>query len=245
MLVRRGSCHRRSGRATFRLSMCYPPANQAPAAPSRRLRLTLAYDGRPFHGWQTRGDGTSIQEHVEKAVRRILKSPILVPVIASGRTDAGVHALAKPLILPCPQAGECRATMGTGFEHVATAANPGYGSGRGGRGFPCPLQRFGQALPLSALQRPLLAPFDFGHVGHWPWPLDREAMAAAAPLLVGRHDFSAFAAFRHDGTDADPESGRNIRHLWRADLAFDGPWIVFDFAGTGFSTGWCACWLAP
>jgi tRNA pseudouridine38-40 synthase len=59
-------------------------------------------------------------------------------------------------------------------------------------------------------------------------------MTEAAPVFLGEHDFSAFAAFRHDGTDAAPESGRNIRHVWRFDVTVEGPYVTIDIEGKGF-----------
>jgi tRNA pseudouridine38-40 synthase len=59
-------------------------------------------------------------------------------------------------------------------------------------------------------------------------------MRAAASVFVGEHDFSAFAAFRHDGTDATPGSGRNVRRVWRFELSVEGPYLTMDIEGKGF-----------
>lgn len=62
------------------------------AHPLQRWKLTLAYDGEPFAGWQSQPCGNAVQDHVENALRLVTKSPVRLPVHASGRTDAGVHA---------------------------------------------------------------------------------------------------------------------------------------------------------
>ena len=79
----------------------------------------------------------------------------------------------------------------------------------------------------------VLHPLDHGVVWHWPWPLDFSAMQAAAGFFPGEHDFSAFAAFRHEARTA-PGSGKNVRRLRRADLTADGPYLTFEIEGSGF-----------
>ena len=59
----------------------------------RRIRISVAYDGTEFHGWQVQPGLTTIQSELEKAVGEIEGRP--VDVAGSGRTDAGVHALAQ------------------------------------------------------------------------------------------------------------------------------------------------------
>ncbi|TAG07223.1 MAG: tRNA pseudouridine(38-40) synthase TruA, partial [Verrucomicrobia bacterium] len=58
-----------------------------------RLRLTIAYDGRPFRGWQSQPDASTVQDEIEKAIAQVAKQPLRIH--GSGRTDTGVHALAQ------------------------------------------------------------------------------------------------------------------------------------------------------
>src|SRR4029077_3215918 len=58
-----------------------------------RLKLTVAYDGAPFAGWQSQVHGNTVQDHLEKAFQQVAGKKIRVH--GAGRTDAGVHALAQ------------------------------------------------------------------------------------------------------------------------------------------------------
>src|SRR2546421_12821832 len=60
---------------------------------SQRLKLIVAYDGAPFSGWQSQPNGNGIQDHLERAFKRINGESVRVH--GAGRTDAGVHALAQ------------------------------------------------------------------------------------------------------------------------------------------------------
>ena len=221
----------------------------------RRVRLLLAYDGRPHGGWQFVGDGRSVQEAVECAVMRILKSPNLVRVHASGRTDAGVHALGQVVHFAVPAEWRmdggawCRALNSLLPVSIrvldAADAEPGFHARH---------QATGKHYRYRVFNGPELHPLDAGYVWHWPWPLDVPAMRSAARLLVGEHDFSAFAAFRHDGTDRSPGSGKNIRQIWHVTIQDDlppahlrtcatppshpgqcaGSYLNLDFTGSGF-----------
>jgi tRNA pseudouridine38-40 synthase len=199
------------------------------------MRLTLAYDGRPHSGWQHVGDGRSVQEHVEKAVARVLKAGGLVRLHASGRTDAGVHALAQVVHFDIPpdwrmdgpawvRALNCQLPPSIRVL-AADEVDPAFHARRHAQG---------KHYRYRLFNGPMLHPLDHGVVGHWPWPLDCAAMALAAPAFCGEHDFSAFAALRHDGTDHLPDTGRNIRRIWRSDISRDGDYLTFDIEGQGF-----------
>ena len=211
-----------------------PPPDANPPLP-RRMKLVLAYDGRHHSGWQHVGDGRSVQEQLEAAIAKILKSDQLTRVHASGRTDAGVHALAQVAHFDVP--GDWRMDGAAWTRALnpllppsirvleTTDAPPGFHARRGSTGKHYRYRLFnGRILP----------PLDHGVVWHWPWPLDTKAMIEAAPVFLGEHDFSAFAAFRHDGTDAAPESGKNIRRVWRFDVTVEGPYVTMDIEGKGF-----------
>src|SRR5215213_1967911 len=58
-----------------------------------RLKLTIAYDGRPFSGWQSQAEGNTVQDFLNAALTEVAKQPLRAH--GSGRTDTGVHALAQ------------------------------------------------------------------------------------------------------------------------------------------------------
>ena len=155
--------------------------------------LTLEYDGAPFVGWQRQEEGLSVQQVLEEAAAR-LNDGMPVSAIAAGRTDAGVHAegqvaqiaLARDLpperlrealnfhTRPHPVAVLRAALAPTGWNARFSAVRRGY-----------------RYRILNRRARPAL---DLGRIWHVPQPLDATAMHAAAQMLLGRHDFSAFRA---------------------------------------------------
>lgn len=176
--------------------------------PPRTWKLTLAYDGTDFHGWQVQPGRPTIQGELQAALGRITGETPLPQ--GSGRTDAGVHALAQvasfALCAPIPPENLLRAlnrtlppairvsqaqTMPDTFHarHAAMAKTYEY---RIFRGEICP---------------PLLARYVYA----CPWPLAVEAMQQAAQAFLGEHDFTSFAASDPDLStrSAAPVSGAN------------------------------------
>lgn len=203
----------------------------------RRWRAVLAYDGRAFLGWQYLAHGPSVQEEVERAVAAIAKEGGRIPVHASGRTDSGVHALGQVIHWDAPDTlrmdGE--AWMRAMNAHLpptvrvlqAEEAPPG---------FHARFSATGKHYRYRILTGPVLLPQDYGlawHV-HGRRALDVAAMTSAAAIMVGEHDFSAFAAFRRDGTDGEVGTGANVRRLTQAAVRAEGEALVLDFEGGGF-----------
>ena len=179
---------------------------------SRNLKLTLAYDGSEFHGWQVQPGYPTVQGVLADCLGRITGENVLPQ--GSGRTDAGVHALAQVasvrLNSPIPERNLLialndilpAAVRVTGVEiaedcfharHSATAKTYRY---RIYRGEICP-------------------PFLARYVYHDPYPMDEDAMIRASEYIVGTFDFTSFAA-------SDPERSarlaklRNVRHAARS-----------------------------
>ena len=162
----------------------------------RTWRLTLAYDGTDFRGWQVQPGETTVQGELQSSLGRVTgESPLPQ---GSGRTDAGVHALAQvasfPLAAPIPPENLLRALNRTlppsirvldasivadsfHARHSAVAKTYEYRVWNPGRD--------------SAT---ICSPFLFRYVYACPWALDRHALQAAAQRLVGEHDFRSFAA---------------------------------------------------
>ena len=155
-----------------------------------RFRLTIEYDGRPFMGWQRQAHGPSVQAAVERAVTEITGEAAAVH--AAGRTDAGVHALAMPAHVDIGR-------QITGFR-LSEALNA--------RLRPLPVAvidaqevasdwhaRFsctGRRYRYRIVNRRAPLALEAGRAWQVATPLDAEAMAAAAALLEGRHDFTTF-----------------------------------------------------
>lgn len=155
----------------------------------RTLKLVVAYDGTPFVGWQRQAEGVSIQGLLEDCLGRI--EGRAVTVIGAGRTDAGVHALAQVascvLEHPIPLADLRRA-----LNAMLPAQVRVRGIEEVGAGFHARFAARGKTYRYAILQGESASPFLQRYVWHVSLSLNVAAMAAAARLLEGTHDFAAF-----------------------------------------------------
>jgi tRNA pseudouridine38-40 synthase len=156
---------------------------------SRVLKLTLAYDGTAYVGWQRQADGASIQGLLENALARLDGAPVVVH--GAGRTDAGVHALG--------QVASARvATVHTPdvIRRALNAMLPGevrvLGVEEAPDDFHARYSAAGKRYEYRIWQGPVQPPFVRTWSWHLPHQLDIEAMGRAARALEGTHDFSAF-----------------------------------------------------
>jgi tRNA pseudouridine38-40 synthase len=157
-----------------------------------RFRLTIEYDGRPFMGWQRQDHGPSVQQALEEALARVTGAPALVQ--GSGRTDAGVHAAGQVAhadldraIAPfrLMEALNARLRPLPVAVLACAAAAPDFHAR-----FDCVEREYAYRI----LNRRAPLTWQAGLVWRVPRPLDERAMARAAALLVGRHDFTTFRA---------------------------------------------------
>ena len=159
--------------------------------------MRLEYDGGLFVGWQRQSSGLSVQAVLEQATAR-LNGGIPLAVTAAGRTDAGVHAAAQVAQLDLPDARAGRFSAGhlrdalnfhlKPHPVVVTAAAPAP------PGWHARFSAIGRAYEYRLLNRPSRPALAAGRVWHVKQPLDAQAMADAALLLLGRHDFTSFRA---------------------------------------------------
>jgi tRNA pseudouridine38-40 synthase len=189
-----------------------------------RIALGLEYDGRPFCGWQSQPGGCAVQDALEHALGAICAQP--VRVAAAGRTDTGVHATAQVAHFDAPverpQSAWVRGVNSALPEGIAVLwAQPVAPR------FHARFSATGRAytyLLLNRASRPGLAS---GRVGWFHRPLEVERMRAAARLLLGTHDFSAFRA-------AECQADSPVRELRRLDVERHGDLVVFRFAADAF-----------
>lgn len=155
----------------------------------RTLKLTLAYDGTRFVGWQRQAEGESVQGLLEDALARFEGGPVTVH--GAGRTDAGVHALGQ---VASVQVG-C-ALDATTLTRALNAQLPS--DIRVLRVEDAPADFHARFSARSKTYRyrlctaPVISPFDRLFAWHVPEPLDVDAMRRAAAALIGTHDFAAF-----------------------------------------------------
>src|SRR5215472_8522246 len=157
----------------------------------RRIRITLSYDGTGYHGWQVQPELPTIQGVLEAVLAEIESAP--VSVHGSGRTDAGVHALAQVAAFnldnPIPVANLLRAMnrLLTPDIRITTAEEAR-------EDFHPRFEAKAKTYEYRIFRGEICPPFERRYVYHHPYPLRVDEMIAAAPLLEGEHDFTAFAA---------------------------------------------------
>ena len=193
----------------------------------RRIRITFAYDGTHYHGWQVQPGLPTIQRSIQAVLTELEGSPVIVD--ASGRTDAGVHALGQVAAFhlnnPIPvdnlrgvlnrrlprdirvlEAAEVHDTFHPRFDAIA------------------------KTYEYRILRAELCPPFERLYVHHHPYPLDEAAMCEAAKNLEGEHDFTSFAA-----TDESDTLGRSkVRTIFSSQLTREGDRLIYRVRGSGF-----------
>jgi len=155
----------------------------------RTIKLTLAYDGAAYAGWQVQSQDTSIQQVLEAAIAKITGEPIRVT--ASGRTDAGVHALGQVVafrtrtrLAPPVLQRALNAALPRDIAVLDACEAP--------EGFHATLSAKRKRYRYLIHDGPVRDVFRRGTAWHCPRGLDAEAMHRAAQSLLGTHDFSSF-----------------------------------------------------
>ncbi|MCP5120812.1 MAG: tRNA pseudouridine synthase A, partial [bacterium] len=157
----------------------------------RRIRITICYDGTDFHGWQIQPELPTIQGMLQEVLTGIEGSE--VQVTGSGRTDAGVHALAQvaafDLVNPIPPDNLRKA-----MNRLLPPAIRVLDAAEAPEGFHPIRDAVAKTYEYRILRSETCPPFERHYVYHYPFPLDVARMNALAPMLDGAHDFTAFAA---------------------------------------------------
>ena len=193
----------------------------------RRIRITLAWDGTEFHGWQVQPGLPTIQGVLEEIIGAIEGKP--VHVAGSGRTDAGVHARAQVAAFtidnPIPADNLRRAINRLlppairVLDAIETDAN-----------FHPRFDAIAKTYQYTIHRAPICSPFEWRYVHHYPYPLDEDAMIAAARLFEGEHDFTAFAA----SDNRDEEGKSRVRTIFSSTMARAADRLIYTVRGSGF-----------
>jgi tRNA pseudouridine38-40 synthase len=213
----------------------------------KNWKLTLAYDGTDYSGWQVQPGECTIQGELQAALGRTVgESPL---PHGSGRTDAGVHALGQVascvLQAPIPADNLCRAlnrTLPAAIRVLEAKPAP--------ETFHARHSAVSKTYEYRVFRETICPPVLARYVLACPWPMDLEKMQRAARLVQGEHDFLSFAA-------TDPDLGRRIprtdvRHLgpdgaeekssirtifsstWEQQTCDAGELLVYRVRGSGF-----------
>jgi tRNA pseudouridine38-40 synthase len=191
----------------------------------RNIKAIIAYEGTDFHGWQVQPGRRTIQGEIEEALAALEGRP--VKVHGSGRTDAGVHArgqtasfrLANPL--PC-------ANLKLALNHRLPPAIRVLDVAEVSETFHARHSAAAKTYEYRIWRGEVCPPFIRRTVYHLPYPLDEEAMAAAALRFEGQRDFRSLA------TNDGEEKGSTVRTIWSSRLEREGEELRYRVRGSGF-----------
>jgi tRNA pseudouridine38-40 synthase len=203
---------------------------------SRRLKLIVAYDGSPFAGWQSQSHRNTVQDHLERALKRVTGGDVRVH--GAGRTDAGVHAIAQCAhvdVLKFLPADRWIKALNAVLPSAIRVLRCRYVS----KDFHARLSAKGKIYRYRIWTAPILPPFEYRRAWHIARSLDLKILKSAAKYFVGTHDFANFAAnrgkpaSRTDSSRGEPEPS-TIRTINSVRVKKNGPCITIEFDGDGF-----------
>jgi tRNA pseudouridine38-40 synthase len=157
-----------------------------------RYRMTIEYDGTPFVGWQIQADGRSIQGCLTEAIRRFTGETVTVK--GAGRTDAGVHARGQVAHFELARDWEPFKVREALNFHLKPDPIVVLDAAVADDRFDARFSATGRSYLYRILARKAPAALERNRVWWVPRPLDPAAMAEAAALMIGRHDFTTFRA---------------------------------------------------
>jgi tRNA pseudouridine38-40 synthase len=211
----------------------------------RNLRLILSYDGSEFAGWQVQPDQMTVQGTLASAIGRLSGENVLPQ--GSGRTDAGVHALAQVASFatasPIPAENWIRALNDILPASIrvleVTEVGPEFHARKSARA---------KTYRFRIHRGTICPPFLARYVWHYPYPLDESAMVEAAGVVVGEHDFTSFAAVDPERVErmaveetvhaasvpATDIRTTNIRTIFSSSWTREGEELIYTIRGSGF-----------
>jgi tRNA pseudouridine38-40 synthase len=197
----------------------------------RNFKITIAYDGTDFHGWQLQADKPTIQGEIVNVLQRLTQEQVILH--GAGRTDAGVHALG--------QVASFRTQSGLSaqdFQRALNALLPStiriVAAEEVGPNFHARWSAIGKTYRYRLYRGRVVPPELWRYVLHYPFPLDEDAMRIAASRYVGPHDFASFAA--STGSEEDDLERSTVREIYSSELARtdDGEELVYTVRGRSF-----------
>lgn len=199
----------------------------------------VSYDGADFAGWQVQPGRTTVQGALASAIGRVSGENVLPQ--GSGRTDAGVHALAQVAsfrtasVIPAENWRRALNDILPAAIRVleVTEAAPEFHARTSARA-----KTYRYRIHRGAICPPFLARY----VWHYPYPLEESAMVAGASVVVGEHDFTSFAAVdaerveRMAGQDVQASNIRttNVRTIFSSSWSREGEELTYTVRGSGF-----------
>ena len=212
---------------------------------ARNLKLTLAYDGSEFAGWQVQPGRATIQGTLASAIGRLTGENVLPQ--GSGRTDAGVHAFAQAATFqtasPIPTENWIKA-----LNDILPASIRVLDVAEAAADFHARKSARAKTYRYRMYRGAICPPFIARYVWHYPFPLSEVDMAQCASLVVGEHDFTSFAAVdpervarmadelfhRERGGASGNRSESNVRTIFASEFTREGDDLIYTVRGSGF-----------
>lgn len=199
----------------------------------RSIKLTLAYDGTDFRGWQAQPGLPTVQGALAEVLARITQESVAVH--GAGRTDAGVHALGQVAhfhteskLAPEEFQRALNALLPVAIRvNAAEEVAPDFHARH---------SALGKTYSYRIYRGNVLPPFAARYMLHYPGPLDEDAMRQAAALFIGEHDFTTFSSNPEAGespegvTSAPPP----IRAIWESRILRTGDDLIYRVRGRSF-----------
>ncbi len=190
----------------------------------RNIKLILCYDGTEFHGWQRQPSLRTVQQVLEEAIERL--TGVRPSTTASGRTDAGVHAMGQVVHFLTASRHEpetfvraLNAMLPRDVRVLDAAEMP--------QAFHSTLDARSKRYRYAIDNARIASPFRLRYSWHVPKPLDTGAMGRAGASLLGRHDFRSFE------TDW-PNRMSSVRTIFDLAVARDGDLVTIEVEADGF-----------
>jgi tRNA pseudouridine38-40 synthase len=190
----------------------------------RNLKLTIAYDGTGFHGWQIQPEQRTIQGELQQTFQKLFNHDL--NVTGSGRTDAGVHAHGQVASVETIRTMDTDAVLRGANAYLppeirilsVEEVSPEFHARRSAQS---------KTYEYHVWRHPIISPFHCRFVYGYRHPLDEEAMDRGAECFLGTHDFTSFCA---STTEVEDRTRTVFEASWqRSDMAW-----VFRIRGNGF-----------
>jgi len=193
---------------------------------SGRLKLTVAYDGSAFAGWQSQSHRNTVQDELERAFHRITGRRVRVH--GAGRTDTGVHALAQCAHVDLAnrrlEAPSWTKALNAVLPPTIRILRSRYVSSD----FHARFAAKGKTYRYRIWAGAILPPLELNRAWHIPAPIDLDLLGTAGKRFVGKHDFAAFAANR------GKQEEDTVRTIWSIYVRCRGPAVSIAISGNGF-----------
>ena len=193
-----------------------------------RIRLTIAYDGRSFQGWQSQRGGNTIQDYIEAAILKV--SGEALRITGSGRTDTGVHALGQVAHFDAPKpssmnAEEWNCALNVNLPPTIRIIRASMVEDDFHARFGAKEKTYRYEIDMG----PVLNPLRVYRAWHHPEKIDYEILRRACSVYIGEHNFASFAANRKDGKQIN-----TVRMINAVDVEKCPDGLSITFSGNGF-----------